>query len=75
MKSYVFKKWFYGSFAVGMISFLLTMPVLVVSQSMKALYVLLSVAGLSMVVSVVTMIIAACTNNEVEINEHEINEG
>lgn len=59
MKHSTFRKWFYGSFAVGMISLLLLMPVLVITQSIIPVYILLGITGASMVISVISLIIAS----------------
>lgn len=59
MKYSTFRKLFYGSFAIGMISLLLLIPVLVITQSIIPVYILLGVTGVSMLISIVSLIIAS----------------
>lgn len=59
MKYSTFRKLFYGSFAIGMISLLLLIPVLVITQSIIPVYILLGITGASMLISVVSLIIAS----------------
>lgn len=59
MKYSTFRKLFYGSFAVGMISLLLLIPVLVITQSIIPVYILLGITGVSMLISIVSLIIAS----------------
>lgn len=59
MKYSTFRKLFYGSFAVGMISLLLLIPALVITQSIIPVYILLGITGVSMFISVSSLIIAS----------------
>lgn len=58
MKHTTFRRLFYGSFAIGMISLLLLIPILIITQSLIPVYILLGITGISMLVTIVSLIIA-----------------
>lgn len=63
MKHTTFRRLFYGSFTIGIISLLLLIPMLIVTQSLIPVYILLGITGMSTVVTIVSLIIASYEKN------------